>query len=64
MPEIYSKYHDKFLQNYLACQETAGMIGNNVVVPGKSKTNFIFPIKIRVNVIEFKFFYYLCNFIQ
>jgi hypothetical protein len=40
LPEIYSKYHDSFIENYLNTLEPR-IIGTDRMVPAKTKTNYI-----------------------
>ncbi|EAS07526.3 PAS domain S-box protein (macronuclear) [Tetrahymena thermophila SB210] len=42
MPNIHSKYHDQFLENYLNSTEVKFMNRERYVI-GKSKSNYVFP---------------------
>lgn len=44
MPNMYSKYHDEFLKNYLEYEESAEILGKWIMIPAKNKLNYIFPV--------------------
>ncbi len=47
MPEVYSKHHDTFLENYLNTLEPR-ILNKERLVVGKHKNNYVFPIYIYV----------------
>ena len=46
MPQVYGKYHDLFIENYLNNNDTAKFANTNKekFVFGKNKSNYVFPI--------------------
>jgi len=49
MPQVFSKYHDSFMENYLNTGESV-MVGKNKekMVFGKNKSNYIFPVYLSI----------------
>jgi len=53
MSQVFSKYHDSFLENYLNSGESA-IIGKNKqrMVFGKNKSNYILPIYLSIRAVQ------------
>jgi len=49
MPQVFAKYHDSFIENYLNTGESV-MVGKNKekLVFGKNKSNYIFPVYLSI----------------
>lgn len=52
MPQLYAKKHDTFVHNYLAKGSEEGTKPHEIEVVGKTKSNFIFPIKKEIRLIS------------
>lgn len=49
MPQIYSDYHDKFIENHVNSMENKGLITDRMIML-KLKNNYVIPAYITVKV--------------
>lgn len=47
MPGVFAKYHDFFLENYLATLEPR-ILNQERILPAKNKHDYIFPVQIEI----------------
>ena len=52
MPQVYSKYHDSFIENYMNNNESKlANTNKEKLVFGKNKSNYIFPVYITIKAV-------------
>ena len=53
MPQVYGKYHDAFLENYLNAGEQSLIAKNKErLVFGKNKSNYVFPVNLSLRAVQ------------
>lgn len=60
MPEIYSQYHDTFLENYLGSNESK-ILSKDRILFALNVSKYIFPVLLNVKVLIFFFFLNFLN---
>jgi len=52
MPQVYAKYHDDFLENYLNNESAFNAKNKERFVFGKNKSNYIFPVYLNIKAVQ------------